>query len=102
MRLERWEEGDHELPADLLRDMAVQFWELYDKKRTTLMPGHGDRRSMDLSAWALMFQERFELEHSELDLLYDYMIAVDLIPAVEKDMWQDALDTKEIFYIDRR
>lgn len=102
MRLDRWEEQkDDALDTEALVAHTIDFWQQYRTKQRSYMSQRGDRRSMDLSDWGLMYMHRTGMERNEMDLLYRFMAAVDLIPENEQLQFQDTLDVYYVFRYDR-
>lgn len=94
MRLERWEEPkDAELDTEALIALTIDFWQKYREKRITYMPNMGNRESMELKDWGLMYMGKAGLERDEMMLLYRFMVDTDIIPISEMHEFEDVLDT---------
>ena len=92
MRTERWEDGD-EYKLEELIALATDFWRGYREKRMTLVPQRGDRQSMEVYQWGIMFMKRNDLDHTQMEELYRFMVDTDIIPQSEFNEFRDALDT---------
>ena len=89
MQVDRWE-GEGKL-EDLIA-LATEFWQGYREKRHTNIPQRGDRQSMEVYQWGIVFMERLGLERKEMNELYQFMVDTDVIPKSEYDEFTDALD----------
>lgn len=97
MRVHLWRPGpDDAFDTEALVAHTLDFWQQYRTKRYTYMSEVGDRKSMDLRDWALMYQADQGMERPEMDLLMRFMVATALVPRDEYHEWRDVLDTYQV------
>ncbi|KKN66716.1 hypothetical protein LCGC14_0469020 [marine sediment metagenome] len=102
MRLDLWEaDKKDELDTEALVAHAVDFWQQYRTKQRTYMSEAGDRRSLDLTDWGLIYTRRSGMTRSEIELLYRFMVATTLVPQNEYLQFQDTLDAYSVFRFNR-
>lgn len=94
MRLEKWEgRKDDALDTEVLIAHTLDFWQQYRKKQRTYMTERGKHSSLDLSDWGIIYMRRAGLTRKEIELLFKFMAATQLIPENEYNQFRDKLDS---------
>lgn len=73
-----------------LAETAQAFYESYQHIRTNIAPQHvvSVHANMSASEYAVIFADECGLSRPEMEVLWDYMVAIGMFPASEHDEWK--------------
>lgn len=74
-----------------LQALAELFLGGYKEMQLTKLPGLHGHGNLDIETWAIIFQQEGDIETSEMEELWQYMVATRQITATAYRAWRDRL-----------